>query len=103
MSDYMILMRENDRAWANLPPEEQQRLLQLYYDWVGNLRETGVFKDGNPAQQRQRPPPTYCGWSDRGRPVHGDEGDPHRLLRGGSGRYGCRRRDREGLPRPDPR
>ena len=48
MSTYMILMRENDRAWAGLPPEEQQRLLQKYYDWVAELREKGAFVDGNP-------------------------------------------------------
>ena len=48
MAEYMILMRENDRAWAGFSPEEQQRLLQQYYDWVADLREKGVFKGGNP-------------------------------------------------------
>ncbi len=48
MAEYMILMRENDRAWSRFPPEEQQRLLQQYYDWVAELREKGIFKDGNP-------------------------------------------------------
>lgn len=48
MAEYMILMRENDRAWSRFPPEEQQRLLQQYYDWVGELRAKDVFRDGNP-------------------------------------------------------
>lgn len=48
MGQYMILMRESDDAWARMPPEEQQRLLQRYYDWVAELRAKGAFVDGNP-------------------------------------------------------
>lgn len=45
MATYMILMRENDNAWSSYPPDEQQRLLQKYYGWVAELRESGASPD----------------------------------------------------------
>ena len=48
MTKFMILMREEAGAWASYAPEEQQRLLQLYYDWVAELRASSAFVDGNP-------------------------------------------------------
>jgi hypothetical protein len=46
MPNFMVLMRENDRAWSRLSPEEQQRLLEKYYAWADRLRANGQFKGG---------------------------------------------------------
>lgn len=46
MPNFMILLRENDRAWSKLSPEEQQRLLEQYYAWADHLRTNGHFKGG---------------------------------------------------------
>ena len=48
MPRFAILMREDDDAWARLATPEQDRLLKLYYAWVGDLRASGAFVDGNP-------------------------------------------------------
>lgn len=46
MPNFMIMMHENDRAWARLSPEEQQRLLEKYYAWADQLRKNGQLKGG---------------------------------------------------------
>lgn len=48
MAEFVILMREDDNAWGNMPPEEQQRLLKGYFEWVDDLKSRGIFKGGAP-------------------------------------------------------
>ena len=54
MPEFVILMRENDGAWAKMPAEEQQRLLQGYMAWVRDLRERGIFRNGWPLSDKGR-------------------------------------------------
>ena len=54
MPRYMILMHEDDNAWARLDPEEQRRLLKKYYAWVESLRSDGVFEAGSPVSSQGR-------------------------------------------------
>ena len=46
MSRFLIVMRENDGAWEQLPPAVQTRILERYQAWVAGLREQGCFVDG---------------------------------------------------------
>jgi hypothetical protein len=46
MPKFMLLMREDDHAWARLPPEERRRLLPLYFAWVRKLREQDLLRGG---------------------------------------------------------
>lgn len=48
MPGYMILLRENDDAWANLSAEEKQALMQKYFAWVKELRGGGHMRGGDP-------------------------------------------------------
>lgn len=48
MPEFMILMHENDDAWAKLPDAEQKSLLQLYFGWVEDLRSRRIFLSGAP-------------------------------------------------------
>lgn len=47
MAKFMILMTENDHAWARLSPEDQQRLLAKYYAWVEQLRKDKLLVGGD--------------------------------------------------------
>lgn len=48
MSQYAILMREDDHAWDNLAPEQREAYMQQYQAWVEGLRERGIFQGGTP-------------------------------------------------------
>ena len=48
MAQFVILMREDDGAWAGLPEAEQERLMGLYGAWVRELRTSGVLVVGAP-------------------------------------------------------
>lgn len=48
MNQYVILMREDDNAWARLDEREQVRLFERYNAWVGELKTRGIFKGGVP-------------------------------------------------------
>lgn len=48
MNTYVILMREDDHAWARLDEAEQVRLFERYNAWVGELKDRGIFKGGVP-------------------------------------------------------
>ena len=48
MPQFMVMMTENDNAWAKYSPDEQQALLAKYMDWVKTLRERDQMRDGNP-------------------------------------------------------
>ncbi len=47
MAKFMILMTENDDAWAKFSPEEQQKLLGGYYAWVERLRKDKLLVGGD--------------------------------------------------------
>lgn len=46
MAKFMILMTENDDAWAKISPEEQQRLLTRYFAWVDQLKKDKLLVGG---------------------------------------------------------
>lgn len=48
MPEFIILMEEDDHAWGKLSPEEQEKLLKLYFAWVDQLRAKKIFKYGAP-------------------------------------------------------
>jgi len=51
MSEYILLMRENDHAWANYAKDEQQALLKKYFAWVDELKEAECLRGGNPISE----------------------------------------------------
>ena len=48
MQQFVILMTENDNAWAKLAEAEQTRLIKLYFAWVGGLHKKKAFVSGDP-------------------------------------------------------
>ena len=48
MPQFVVLMRENDHAWAELSPKQQEDLLQKYFAWVDKLKTDKTFVGGNP-------------------------------------------------------
>ena len=46
MAKFVLIMRENERAWERLPREERRRLLDLYMSWVRGLAESNVLRGG---------------------------------------------------------
>ena len=48
MPQYMILLRENDEAWAKLSAEQKQVLMQDYFAWVRQLRDGNHMRGGDP-------------------------------------------------------
>lgn len=54
MANFIVLMEENDNAWAKLSPEEQQDILKRYFAWVDELRSKQIFRSGEPLQSGGR-------------------------------------------------
>ncbi len=52
-SDFVILMYEDDNAWASMPKTQQDELMGRYMAWVGDLRTRGIFKSGAPCGAKQ--------------------------------------------------
>lgn len=52
-SDFIILMYEDDNAWAKMSKAEQDDLMGKYMAWVGDLRERGIFRSGAPCGSKQ--------------------------------------------------
>ncbi len=46
MKRYMVIMRENDGAWSEVSADEQQRILERYFDWIDQLTERGCYEGG---------------------------------------------------------
>ncbi len=38
MSQFMLLIRGGDEAFASFTPEQAQQAMQMYYDWTAKLR-----------------------------------------------------------------
>jgi hypothetical protein len=43
----MLLLHDNPAAFADVSPEQMQRVLEKYIAWGDRLRAAGVIKDGN--------------------------------------------------------
>ncbi|HVE93069.1 MAG TPA: YciI family protein [Actinomycetota bacterium] len=54
MAEFMIFMRENDDAWAKMPPERQQELMKGYFAWVDDLRKRDIMRGGNALNNQAR-------------------------------------------------
>jgi hypothetical protein len=48
MRRFLIAMREDDGAWSQVGAEQQQRILEHYFDWIDALSETGAYEGGEP-------------------------------------------------------
>ncbi len=53
LSPFLVLMYEDDNAWALLPSSRQRELMELYGAWVASLRDQGLFVSGAPAGREQ--------------------------------------------------
>ncbi len=43
MSQFMLLIRGGDEAFASFTPEQAQQALQMFYDWTEKLRSEGRY------------------------------------------------------------
>ncbi len=50
---FLVLMYEDDDAWATLSPSRQAELMTLYGGWVAALRAQHLFVSGAPAGREQ--------------------------------------------------
>lgn len=48
MPRFMVLLKEDDHAWARLSAEEKQALMQKYFAWVKELRDGDHMRGGDP-------------------------------------------------------
>ncbi len=46
LSDFIILMYEDDGAWEKLPKDRQDALMKLYVAWVADLQKRDLFRFG---------------------------------------------------------
>ena len=47
MPKYMLLLHDNTAAFANISPDQMQKVVEKYIAWGKKLRETGVMKAGD--------------------------------------------------------
>jgi hypothetical protein len=47
MPKYMLLLHDNVTAFADVSPEEMQRVVEKYIAWGKRLRDAGVMKGGD--------------------------------------------------------
>jgi hypothetical protein len=47
MPTYMLLLHDNLAAFANVSPDEMQKVVEKYIAWGNRLREAGVMKGGD--------------------------------------------------------
>lgn len=48
MPRFMILLHENDDAWAKISAEDKQTIMQRYFAWVRELRRGDHMRGGDP-------------------------------------------------------
>ena len=46
MEKFMVLLYENDNAWAKLSPEEKQEIMKRYFAWVDELKTKDILRGG---------------------------------------------------------
>ncbi len=54
MSNFLYLFRGGDEAYQKLSQEEKQAHMQVWHEWMGNLREEGHLLDGLPLAEDGR-------------------------------------------------
>ena len=47
MPKYMLLLHDNTAAFANVSPDQMQKVVEKYIAWGKKLREAGVMKAGD--------------------------------------------------------
>jgi hypothetical protein len=47
MPKYMLLLHDNPAAFADVSPEQMQKVIEKYIGWGDRLREAGVMKGGD--------------------------------------------------------
>ncbi len=53
LSNFVILMYEDNNAFASLPKDRQDELMSKYMAWVGDLQSKGIFQSGSPCGSSQ--------------------------------------------------
>jgi hypothetical protein len=51
---YMLLIYNDEQAWANLSDEERNEFVRAYFDLASELQETGSYISGAPLQPTTR-------------------------------------------------
>jgi len=46
MKKYMLLLHDNPAGFANVSPEEMQKVIEKYVAWGDRLRNAGIITDG---------------------------------------------------------
>jgi hypothetical protein len=46
MAKYMLLLHDNTAAFANISPEQMQKVIEKYVAWGKRLREKGIMRGG---------------------------------------------------------
>ncbi len=54
MSNFLYLFRGGDEAFQKLSQEEKQAHMEVWFKWMGNLREKGHLLDGLPLAEDGR-------------------------------------------------
>lgn len=54
MPKFMVLLQEDDNAWAQLSGEEKQSIMEKYFAWVAELRAGNHLQGGDPLQRGGR-------------------------------------------------
>ena len=47
MAKFMLLLHDNPQAFADVSPEQMQKVIEKYQAWGKRLREQGVIQGGN--------------------------------------------------------
>ncbi len=47
---YMLLIYDDEQQWAAMGPEENEKVMQAYSAYHGEVNEAGVFRSGEPLQ-----------------------------------------------------
>ena len=100
MAEYLILIFEDENAYATATPDVFQQVMDAHNRFAGQVGEKGgkIVEGRRPAaDQHRHHHPQRRG--DR-RPVRGDQGSPRRLLPDRGPRPGPRAGDRQAEPRP---
>ncbi len=50
MKDFLYLFIGGAEHSAKLSPADQQRYMEKWYGWIGEMRKAGVYKAGNPLE-----------------------------------------------------
>ena len=50
MAQYMLLIYDEPGTWASLPEEEQSRMMDEYFSYTEELRESGAYVAGDALQ-----------------------------------------------------